>query len=1475
MADYRQSWFFYRISSAWMGLPMTFYGGYYHNPVQYGFLDAPTSYTLDDLGFLRTGGIHEWTYQKNSIPIFLRRDNCDNFTDGEVENYWTITNNGGSGIYETNSPVVATWPAWFYIAGSYGGGMRRQDAVGHDPMSTGHMWVDTFTHGEMIRNLNNNDTEFWVAARLCPRGGPTATTGTIGAWSIFNSDDYYTSGLFLFPDHDGGWGVNKRYNRIEIGLTYDSSIGGSNVGIWFAASAWDPDAGDDIRDHNVEEVLDTTDGPVEVMIQRRNISGITADWYVYYRIHGSVGGPNDWGAWQEADDAGVKAVIAAWGTAWTDPGRLDQSVTCYCGTYAYTQNAGLDNERAFFGRFQYGLNPSDPASNQLYLEDHLASEEIEFKEVLTGTPYAYWDMSTFDHTITNTLVTNVFGIEGSAKNDLVQFAYDIDNDNTPSYSAYKTLAQMQAEPDKHGKYFHLKAKLIDGAGAPTPYGGVVFPGSSDNEGEYSFFDYDASTTPEFGITTCVFKYGPDFTFEGSPTSGGPPLSVNFWPIIESSATVVSSWDFGDPDSGTLNYSMETTPTHVYNDYGVYSVALTCENPYTWTTVTRSDYITVIEPQITYAVDFEGSPTSGYTPLNVQFYETGSNKMAKAWSWDFGDGQTSANANPFHLYSEAGVYTVAMTGTSVDDDSDTETKVNYITVIDEGSPGPQPNFYYESSPIDSRGGIAPYHVHFYDASSNNPDTWSWDFDGDGVEDSTLQNPSYTYDSAGTYSVTLGVSRDGGSVNSFTWGNLINVESSWAPSVSDSYEYGFKIWHLPSASRYLEGGRHLISDNAVKHFSCSYLARGGLGGARLVLAKEWTNRASEAIEIGDPIALMKKNSSAYSEEAGYIQVWYYGYVSEISSDAGSDEVTYILEGPMGRLAGIYPGGNSDDDKTIFYKTHIYNIYTENPNDPRLLESSFVIDKNNIEDIVKDLYDRYLATLTFSENPNDLVYGARGVTPRFYSEATAATTNIFSLRLDGEQSLCEIMDQLCILAGDYVWGVDVRCHYGGSPESIVYVEPVFFFRKRSRDAGYPATASFAFGDRSYPLTSITETESRRYLYNELALEGGYMYGGLPYVVPYARVWRHAGSIAKYGKRRISMCFPMAKTYTQAEQYINEFFSKYSFPHKFYSVTQIGSTERIQPWRMEYYINGDGDWTPEGGHIMLKNESGGVVGVYEFDESTLNILGPTSVWTVELGPRNPKLKSGISTLTTSGLGGSLHIGPDVSTQARKTQEAITQDDYDTPYKPVYLGYAQVLSGDYDADLKDYLYTIMPIQDPTGIIGVEPERMGESISGVLNIQSVLIMPSVAGHGNLSYSARKIVPGTIVNYYRGWNPIKRSSYYYIAEQGQRLVAYSINPVNKGVVSTFTVTADIPPESAFYNGLRYDHVAPTVQTFIQGGEKEDWTVWASWTMDDNPKLHVHGRTVDNLPRSTASLTVDLWFLGNIEKRSDWGFAWPIL
>jgi PKD repeat protein len=64
--------------------------------------------------------------------------------------------------------------------------------------------------------------------------------------------------------------------------------------------------------------------------------------------------------------------------------------------------------------------------------------------------------------------------------------------------------------------------------------------------------------------------------------------------------------------------------------------------------------------------------------------------------------------------------------------------------------------------NTQSGTVPLTVQFTDQSTGtSPLMYAWDFNNDGTVDSTIQNPSHTYSSAGTYTVNLTVTNGAGS------------------------------------------------------------------------------------------------------------------------------------------------------------------------------------------------------------------------------------------------------------------------------------------------------------------------------------------------------------------------------------------------------------------------------------------------------------------------------------------------------------------------------------------------------------------------------------------------------------------------------------------------------------------------------------------------------------------------------------------
>lgn len=78
-------------------------------------------------------------------------------------------------------------------------------------------------------------------------------------------------------------------------------------------------------------------------------------------------------------------------------------------------------------------------------------------------------------------------------------------------------------------------------------------------------------------------------------------------------------------------------------------------------------------------DFVAGPNSGTPPLSINFTDQSTN-FPTSHQWSFGDGNTSTEQNPFHIYTDNGLYTVTLTATN-DYGSDSETKIDYILVSD--------------------------------------------------------------------------------------------------------------------------------------------------------------------------------------------------------------------------------------------------------------------------------------------------------------------------------------------------------------------------------------------------------------------------------------------------------------------------------------------------------------------------------------------------------------------------------------------------------------------------------------------------------------------------------------------------------------------------------------------------------------------------------------------------------------------------
>ncbi|MBP1928954.1 outer membrane protein assembly factor BamB [Methanolinea mesophila] len=256
-------------------------------------------------------------------------------------------------------------------------------------------------------------------------------------------------------------------------------------------------------------------------------------------------------------------------------------------------------------------------------------------------------------------------------------------------------------------------------------------------------------------------------FSANTTAGNAPLPVAF---TDTSTGVVTTkfWDFGD---GATEWANETQAvSHTYSFPGTFTVSLSAGNADGQDTMTKPGYIQVSPTGRPPRALFGIMANTGPAPMTVRFTDR-SLGSPTGWQWDFGDGTTSTEQSPTHVYMTAGTFTPRLT---VSNAGGTSTYKSYIWV--RAKPAPPTTFPTKtvtptptispspgSAPIamfamNTSVGFDPMTVQFTDRSFQGPTDWLWNF-GDGGN-STLQNPVHTFLSPGTYPVRLSVSNEHG-------------------------------------------------------------------------------------------------------------------------------------------------------------------------------------------------------------------------------------------------------------------------------------------------------------------------------------------------------------------------------------------------------------------------------------------------------------------------------------------------------------------------------------------------------------------------------------------------------------------------------------------------------------------------------------------------------------------------------------------
>lgn len=244
--------------------------------------------------------------------------------------------------------------------------------------------------------------------------------------------------------------------------------------------------------------------------------------------------------------------------------------------------------------------------------------------------------------------------------------------------------------------------------------------------------------------TCDFDYTPstDLTYETEITFTAKDVNDE-----DGDDIVAHRWEFSDGGTGT-----GTSVKHTFAAGGSVWAKLTVEDA-RGLTGSKKKTFSVEAPPVVPEAQFAWDPDTPGVGDEVEFTDTSTTPEGTTitkWEWDFGDDETSSSTedgDTTHTYSAPGTYTVSLTVTNSDAQTDTVTHDIEVSAL-----RPTANFDYSPTTPDV-GDTVTFTDKSTAVGSATIEGWSWNF-GDGTT-STVQNPTHSYAIMGTYTVSLTV------------------------------------------------------------------------------------------------------------------------------------------------------------------------------------------------------------------------------------------------------------------------------------------------------------------------------------------------------------------------------------------------------------------------------------------------------------------------------------------------------------------------------------------------------------------------------------------------------------------------------------------------------------------------------------------------------------------------------------------------
>jgi PKD repeat protein len=216
--------------------------------------------------------------------------------------------------------------------------------------------------------------------------------------------------------------------------------------------------------------------------------------------------------------------------------------------------------------------------------------------------------------------------------------------------------------------------------------------------------------------------------------------------LYSEEDIMFSWDFGDDSDLVEGYGL-TTPKHIYQDDGIYTVVLTVSVDTLESSRVAFIFVSNVPPEIigiSQNGDKEGENVVLIGHARDVYYDN------ITYLWDFGDGYTATGMNVTHVFGDNGNYSVTLT--VFDEDKSYNVSTFIVPILNVA-----PSISFEEANITFEGLTVKMEVAVYDVPADDL-TVVWYF-GDGSSE-TGGYVEHTYAEAGDYEASVCATDDDG-------------------------------------------------------------------------------------------------------------------------------------------------------------------------------------------------------------------------------------------------------------------------------------------------------------------------------------------------------------------------------------------------------------------------------------------------------------------------------------------------------------------------------------------------------------------------------------------------------------------------------------------------------------------------------------------------------------------------------------------